>query len=292
MNVIHPVNNIVLPPNKRESAMFVKKGAGLYPITHKFIVRTDTGEWLDKFQGSILECYNTLPWRSDSYFVDGRIWGTRYYKFICAYRNFAKYTWILEDPPNEPFEWTEGDAFGICDQLVNIEGENSGNGATWEEEWAEMGGYGIMVSGYGEGWVQGSKVQPITKVGVNSPGVIAMETSGYAPGRDNGAVLGFMWDLSIGECLPVEVREKDMAFWLYLVDIHGGMAGSEWDMEGNILDPRPANNLYIDPGAYYDPNNPYSQIIWDDGLFSAGEEGRRMISNQFKRAPWERYPHI
>jgi hypothetical protein len=292
MNILHPVNKFILPPNKQNSAMFVKKSTGIYPITNKFVVRTDTGDWLESFQGSILECYNTLPWESDSAFVDGRIWGTRYYKIICAYRNFQSYTYAFPEDPS--WIWTEADSFGICDQLVNVESENSngGEGITWEEEWAAMGGYGIMASAYWDSWVQGSYVQPISKIGSNSPGVITMESSGYSPGKDIAPHLGFMWDLSIGDCLPLEWRTKDMVFWLYLVDMHGGMAGGDWDMDGNILDPRPAISLYIDPGTYYDPNNPYSHIIFNDGLFAPGDQGYRMISNQFKNAPWERYPNL
>jgi hypothetical protein len=272
--------------------MYVKKSSGFFPIMNKFVVRTDTSDWLDSFHGSILECYNTLPWGSDSMFVGGRIWGTRYYKMIVAYRNL-QLTSVEVDPGPPPFYYTEADTFGLMSQLTTIEGENTngGPGSTPEEEFGAAGGYGVMVSSYWDVWVQGTYSQPISRVESNSPGVITMETTGYAPGVDIHPHLGFLWDLAIGEAIAREYRDRDMVFWLYLVDMHGGLQG-DFDGYYNLIESYPAASLYIDPGEYYPPMAEHMGIIMDDGLFKPGSTGYRLISNQFKNAPWERYPNL
>ena len=52
-------NNIAFPVVHR----FVKASERLHPVTHSFIVKRGEGgeyDWLDDFQGEILECYNSF----------------------------------------------------------------------------------------------------------------------------------------------------------------------------------------------------------------------------------------
>jgi hypothetical protein len=93
---------------------------------------------------------------------------------------------------------------------------------------------------------------------------------------------------------PSLERTKDMVFWLYDFSFTSQkVIDSDGDEHMTMYysyppDASPAQEIRMSYSFQTDGSNyPIS-----DELFQPGQQGRRIISNSFKDAPWLRYPHL
>ncbi len=246
----------------------------LFPVTLKFVVKPHSEyiEELEKYTGLIIEYYNTMPWSSESYGMSIAM----SVRMACSYINFASRTYDLGGSP-----FTEQDEFGLTFQRVNYIGENTVYGG-YVEDWtleqeidyeiANGGGKGVVVSAaqpyrYG-GWSifhgnYQNAAQPVTHVG-SSCEFVELSASDSSSGSENTWDFGWMGAIFTGNCLPVSTRSKDMVMWFYDLAYDTGVWQYEMNTEG----------------------------VPDDRLFTPGSRGVRKISNEYKYAPWARYPDL
>ena len=95
--------------------------------------------------------------------------------------------------------------------------------------------------------------------------------------------------------------QNDYVFWLYKNSGYG------WDYDWTALDWSSTrvdvevhippfsnfqNNMHVIPHTAVSSFNTWNSVPRNDNLFSEGQVGLRIISNRWKYAPWERYPHL
>jgi hypothetical protein len=255
--VVRETNGILLPEKT------------LFPVTDKFVIGQDA---LEQYTGLIYEFYNTMPWGSESYGMSTHMW----FRMACAYINFASITYDL----GGGFIFTEEDTFGLTFQLVNAIGENTLyggplDGMNWDDREAYIrarrGGYGAAVSAstpyrygsYSAGGFTPDAIQPNTYVGTECE-FVSLEGSGETSGSGETWEFGWMGAIFTGNCIYPSERSRDMVMWFYDLAYDTGVWQYEMDTVG----------------------------IPNDALFLPGQTGWRKISNHYKYAPWERYPHL
>nr|AXS01382.1 hypothetical protein [uncultured bacterium] len=245
----------------------------LYPVTHKFVVkRHEEVDEMEQYTGLIYEYYNSMPWGSDSY---GRYTAASM-RMACSYINFTSVTYDF----GGGFSYTEEDSFGLTFQLVNQYGENSLyggplSGMGWSEleaySSARRGGYGAVISAsepyqygsYGSSGFIPDAYQPSTYTG-SGCNYVSLSGGGSASGANNTWEFGFLGCVFTGNLMYIGDRAKDMVMWFY--DLAYDIGGYHYELDTTGI-----------------PN---------DAVFLPGQSGMRKISNHYKYAPWERYPHL
>ena len=328
-NTLFPVTNTIVPsPSGFSNAIqtFVKKGGNLYPVTHKFVTKVEDN-WLDGFQGGILECYNSLPllnwgWSdptghegSRAGTPNGLMYGTRTINFTFANRNFAT------DTTHPWLPWSSvNDVLGI---YLTYRDENNETaiwtGGSWEDMiyhyLANGGGRGICISPYqttdfffaydtdrwGNPIPYGNPQRmPVAHTAPNSNGIVRLTdtiSTDAVPGT-----FGFYYEMIQRNNIFPSDRSKDMVLWIYQCDIEGGH--NIETINTGIFDPSYLNDWNAAENRFdfkireYPPN----PLNWawfmgttyhiDDDISTPGSTAIRLISNQYKYAPWERYPHL
>ena len=264
----------------RVSDTLVNVNGILYPITHNFIVKEveQEADWLDDFDGAILECYNCFGWGTEGIttvmgshniassvsmsvtfavnnlnykFEPWSIGGSTYYDLYgdSVGWEFAGYTWTGPDDASDFDRYTEITGFiiggmepfqGVADRRSHFGGGNN---------------------------------QIVT-------------LSASTPGSGRAYHVVERWNPS----LP---RTKDMVFWLYDFSFksnvyHDSYYGDTMTMYLRV----PPNGFPYERVSEYKFDAASSTFPKSDALFLPGQQGRRIISNDYKYAPWERYPHL
>jgi hypothetical protein len=249
-------NNNAFPVTHR----FVKSNGRLFPVTHSFVVKRGEGsgedDLLDDFQGEILECYNAWsighPRRLGIGPSIGTI-GTCSYEMTYAVINLEHRVVNFGFGPEY-----YGDGFGPVFQRV-VGGEG------WWEAAPPYSGIGWAISTMpafhhipDSPQLIFRTMQSVTSLSVTISGGTVMRVGGFG-----------WWPDWIGQ------RNKDKVFWLY-----------------KYRETTPGGIFEFDPALLSPSVNTTWGVPSSDELFQPGQSGFRLISNQWKYAPWERYPHL
>jgi hypothetical protein len=277
IKVLYPVKDILLKRRGdlyKDLAGYVKRNGICYPVSEAYIVKEEA-EWVDEFEGTIMEYYNTLPFSySESYGMSQ----TMSVRFTFSYINFASHSYDIMPG----WTITDEDSFGLSFQFVNSEGENSlhggrWNSATYDERRAYMqahgGGKGVVISAstpYQLGWYSAEGFAPDANQPVNYTGNDCKTVMSLSNKHTLSAPIGtdeycYMGACFVGERIHVNNRSKDMVCWIY--------------------------DMAYDTGVWQYEYAPFGGAA-NDALFTPGQSGSRRISNKWKYAPWERYPHL
>jgi hypothetical protein len=250
----------------------------LYSVTHTFVVKEVETEstWLDEFTGGILECYNCFGWGSmDVITVMGshRLSETVNMSMIFAVNNL-----------NYKFEpWTIGG-----NTYYDLYGDSFGwefAGYTWDsdEEWDDFDRYtemtGLVIGG--KDAIFNGATDRRAHFGGGNNQIITLTASTPSSGKAFHVVE--RWHNSLA-------RTKDMVMWLYDFSFTSGTYANgnktmyyRVPLEGQSGDEERLEYSFQRDGAGFSVS---------DALFQPGQQGRRIISNHYKEAPWLRYPHL
>ena len=267
------VSNLVLPsssPNHIAYSVtddFVKIGNMAYPITHSFIVgeRWAEPDWIDTFDGLILECYNCAA------FLPAARPGSTY-SMYCAH------THINGAYPLSPqyniwagqWVWDEREGRWVEDFINYVSTNNTG---------LAIGSISSV-----QGWNIISATRSILNIEYRGIPYFPDTSPGFLRAYDP-ATVGAGNPLR----LPNPYMDGDYVFWLYA----NNGEFRDWDGVNISIQIPPFYNFH-NPGARPSHANIIGTDLENvnDDVFQPRSTGLRIISNRYKYAPWERYPHL
>lgn len=220
-----------------KSALMVKKQNILYPVTHLFVVKEEEVEadWLDEFDGQILECYNYFSYGTGDYIqppMGSRQGGSINVSMTFACINLES---IYDGIPGLLDRYT-GDQFGMAFQRCNASGE-------------PVPPYDIT------GWLIGHTSPYSNYSGYHYAGKKEIVTmSAGSPGGIFGKLDG------VGGWLPLDKRSKDLVFWLYACQITDTTTEYADDMDTNYTF-NPATSTYPHSDELFLPGQRGYRII-------------------------------
>ena len=320
-NTLYPVTKTIVPVRDGFSAAahtLVKRAGGVFPVTHKFVVKSGQ-DWLDEFQGGILECYNFLPllnwgWADptghEPMTPNRLMYGTRTINMAFANRNFAFNTahpWL-----SWPFV---NDVLGI---YLTYRDEHGDMAFGWQAGWDQMiqyylangGGKGVCISpyqttnffeAYNSSNVNLGNPQnmPTAHTDPSSNGILrftdTISTSGIAGGY------GFFYEVIQQNSISPQYRNKDMVLWIYQCDIEGGhnveTINTGMFHPSYLCDWNAAENRFDFKIREYPPDPKWAWFMGstyhiNDDISNPGDTAVRLISNHYKYEPWARYPNL
>ena len=252
----------------------VKVNNSLYPITHRFVVKPSNWE----FEGAILECYNCFASLRPGGGMGMNQGGGHRFEITFANTRFVGGGHQLSP------------AYMVWEGEWSLFASPSGNGWVWLRDVERNTGTGIGQSinpGYQDIFNQ---VTTLTYHGIpRFPG-----ESIEQPILGQRATFGiYYWYLDWWPQPPFP--NHDYVFWLYL--------NSGWGYEYNFpewsevpveihIPPWENMNIRFHVIPHSAAPNIWADVPRNDDLFLPGQQGLRVISNQWKYAPWERYPHL
>ena len=258
----------------------------LYPVTHKFVVKraSNTPNWIDSFDGEILECYNAaVALRPGSVREMSQGGG---HTFSITFANTPmRNGGVMLTPPYSVYEMEcVRDWRGqLADAFVRYLEFNTGS---W-----------IGETGLPNSYTGHSQIMTLEYSGIPDLYYPPVWTEG-----ERWTQATYYWYESWFDERHPGRPQHDYVFWLY------GNTGNGWHYDFNAQDwynTRKGVEIEIPPFSNFRDNMhvaPHTALsswpnAWDalprnDNLFEAGQMGLRVISNKWKHAPWERYPHL
>jgi len=295
VKVLYPVKDILLKKQgevHNNLAGYVHRNNVLYPINEAYIVKEEP-EWVDQFEGKILECYNTFYWGLPLV----RQMGSHYIGSTSGHATFAtlNVSYYLEaydifgDGQYISYD-LYGDSFGWMWRAYNSD-ESSGNYPDYYQT------TGLIIGGINPRDI----VAPnqVSQYDGNPGKEIITKTFVNPTGKAGSDMIEqidsywFPWNWSS------RPRPKDMVCWIYDFSFQTVPHHDDYYGDSGLLAMRDQSNWgswnYIWQGTFNaetarDNNN--NIIPHSDATFLPGQSGMRIISNDWKYAPWERYPHL